>query len=78
MVTCRGHACLRTAAAWREQRLLGPFNLERAARTSKGYFLGDYMGQTSAGNALLTLTTATTRIPGNQQSEYFQRLRTRR
>jgi hypothetical protein len=79
MVTCRGQACLRTARAWREQPILGPFNLERAVRitTGAGYFLGDYMGQVSTGRILLTLTTATTSIPGNQQNEYFQRVSAR-
>ncbi|HEV2452275.1 MAG TPA: sialidase family protein [Streptosporangiaceae bacterium] len=76
LVTCRGAVCLRTAGAWREQPLLGPFNLELAPRIAGGgYFLGDYMGQAAAGDSLLTLATATTRIPGNQQNEYFQRVR---
>jgi hypothetical protein len=75
MVTCRGPACLRSARAWREQPVLGPFNLELAPRIARGgYFLGDYMGQAAAGNTLLMLATATTRIPGNQQNEYFQRV----
>ena len=78
MLTCRGPACTHDAGAWTEQPVLGPFNLKRAALTSKGYFLGDYMGQAAAGNTVLALTTATTAIPGNQQNEYFQRITSHR
>ena len=74
MVTCRGRACTRQAMDWAEQPVLGPFNLEQAALTSKGYFLGDYMGQTAVRNTVLAITTATTAIPGNQQNEYFQQV----
>jgi len=54
-----------------------PLNLEKAAQIStEGYFPGDYTGQSAVGNTLLTLTTATTQIPGNQQNEYFQQVGT--
>src|ERR1039457_4099321 len=78
MVTCRRLGCSRDARYWREQPVLGSFNLERAALTSGGYFLGDYMGQAAAGDSLLTLTTATIAVRGNQQNEYFQRVTVRK
>ena len=46
------------ATGWNEQHVDGPFNLQEAA-FARGYFLGDYVSLTSAGNEFLAFYAVT-------------------
>jgi len=56
-------------ATWREVHVAGPFNLARAP-FAEGYFLGDYQGLTSAGDAFLPFFAQTTADPNNLTDIY--------
>jgi hypothetical protein len=47
-------------ATWTETRVANTFNLAQAPLVSGAYFLGDYMGLTSAGTAFIAFYTRTT------------------
>nr|AJD20021.1 hypothetical protein [uncultured bacterium] len=44
LITCRGSQCPASPGAWRERKLAGPFDLQRATQSFGGPFLGTYTG----------------------------------
>jgi hypothetical protein len=60
---------------WTEAHVAGPFDLATAPFAG-GYFLGDYMGLTSAGDRFLVLYTRTTGDPGNPTDVHVARVAT--
>jgi hypothetical protein len=71
IVTCRGTACTRDAAPWREQHVGGSFDVTLAPVTgASGYFLGDYMGLDHVGPAFVPMFAMTRTMPGNQQDMF--------
>lgn len=71
IVTCRGPACGRDAARWREQHVGGSFDVTLAPLTgARGFFLGDYMGLDHAGPTFVSMFAMTRTEPGNQQDMF--------
>ncbi|HEU5159979.1 MAG TPA: sialidase family protein [Streptosporangiaceae bacterium] len=71
IVTCRGAACTRDAARWRERHVGGSFDVTLAPLTgARGYFLGDYMGLDHAGPVFVPIFAMTRTTPGNQQDMF--------
>ncbi len=61
-------------STWTEQHVDGPFDLATAPRADGAYFLGDYMGLSSAGNAFVAFYARTTGSSANPTDVFAARV----
>ncbi|HET7728539.1 MAG TPA: sialidase family protein [Usitatibacter sp.] len=61
-------------ASWSEVRVAGPFDLAAAPLSGTQYFLGDYMGLASVGDAFVPFYTRTTGEASNRTDVHFARI----
>ncbi len=65
-------------ANWRETPVAGPFDMLLAARSGKGYFLGDYQALVAAGDGFVPFFVATNSVSSAIPSSIFALARERR
>ncbi|OLT26333.1 hypothetical protein BJF79_43640 [Actinomadura sp. CNU-125] len=73
MTTCRGWWCAWTSHGWRERKLAGPFDLEKATTWDGQPLLGGYYGLANTGSSFVSAFVATSDDPENKQDVYFTR-----